>query len=758
MFDYSWLAEPETESELVKYDQRGDLISSDPGYVGSPIETLENFVLTRVESIRNYIGDESVVEGDDFSKLFFAMVAPSMTGKTQAAFTFRRIRCLYFLLSDLSEGMQKIYKNFEELSTTFRNLITDDFKKLKKLNALSREPGDIYNQISSSKLFQKHRETKFKTLGFIYSLIEDANANFNPAEQSWMSFFAKAPRSFIVRSKSLLDFESFNIGNYVLFFDEFESSDENAFVRNLFRTAFTPLFVANTNSDAANFVGSLSSGSREDDLNAWSLAAIKLNSINRNILTGMQPGLIKKINTIIRTARTDYERNLIELFLDNFFNEQLNHIRPGFADVIATTILNLPLANQVTLNSILEAVVGALCSKLIEKKPAIEMERVGILGSFALFLNNAYLKSNITSEEFAAKFSHMKSYLQHHFYYLINPVDVNKWCFLTYRPAGIRDRKNYLRLRDLTWKHGFKEWQVEYTYFMEEEIIPFFACQGITTPISIPYAFSEGLEFSDANPLTTGRATNTTQNVPLNGGELEVLSSTCIIDASQYCDGSSASTFTGQDGKTFLTNLIGNLIKDNGYRRSSKVELNCNVIQEAYLDRVVVPFMFPAGMKLPEFFKNNFYKPEGFVTRSVNFGEFERTENSTQIDQKFRYFLKNGPRTDPSIGICSVECKYWRVNLFAGDLVPILEKAKRNLANICLLFCNSLGNSTVGTLNSFTTFCNDKRILLFRIAKVQEQVVGKKKFELVPYCPGLTTTTTDVLMTCIIYELNVINS
>lgn len=450
------------------------IISSDPGFIGSPIEMLEKFVLDRVLYVRKYIGSDYIhLDEDTFAKLFFAIITPSMTGKTQSAFTFRSIRCLYFLLSD--KPSQLIYQNFEKLSKTFRGFVSSDYIKFKTTRGLSDESEELYYEMSSSMLTQNYSDTKFKTLGFIYALIEHANDKFDPNDGvSWMRFFASSKRSFTFEAKSLEEFKNIDIGNgnYVLFFDEFEATKENAFVRNLFRTAFTPVFAANTNSNAANLVGkNISIGSRLGDAYAWSLAAIMLNSINENILRQMYPRIYDRAAKIAENAANNRERELIRSFFHNFFNHQLKHLRPGCADIIAAKIDQIFTTNRVTLNELLETFVDALFSKMVENKPEIKREIEGILGSQALFMNNAFLAHKISHKNLLAKLSHMKSFVQYHYYYLINPVNVKKWCFLTYKPS-----KGERELRVLTKNGGFIKWDLEYTYFKAEEFFPFFAC------------------------------------------------------------------------------------------------------------------------------------------------------------------------------------------------------------------------------------------------------------------------------------------
>jgi hypothetical protein len=332
--------------------------------------------------------------------------------------TFKTVRCLYFLLcKDFTTNLQNIYKNFSYLSVKFQKFVADDFEKLKKLNVLKSDKNDLYEQISSFKLCTEHWNTKFKTLGFVYALIEHGNANFDPnGTQSWMHFYATSSKSVNIEPKSLDEFNRLDISGYALFFDEFEASDGNAFVRNLFRTAFTSVLVAKTNSNVANLAGKIvSAGSREEDSYGWSLAAVILNEVNQNIFRRIYPNLKGKVRVF-----------------NNFFAVQLKHLRPGFAHIIAAKILKISDLTGFTLDTLLQAIVSEMATKLIDKKNQMNVKLEGVLGYLALFMDNAYISSNTSNENLAAEISHMKSYLQYHYYYLINSVDANNWCFLTY--------------------------------------------------------------------------------------------------------------------------------------------------------------------------------------------------------------------------------------------------------------------------------------------------------------------------------------
>ena len=118
----------------------------------------------------------------------------------------------------------------------------------------------------------------------------------------------------------------------------------------------------------------------------------------------------------------------------------------------------------------------------------------------------------------------------------------------------------------------------------------------------------------------------------MNGNELEVLSSVCIIDSSHHCVGIITSTFCGQNGESFLTNLVDSLIEADGFRNENRLVVNFHARTFGLvLKRIHIPFLFPAGMILPAFFKENLSDANGFNERSVNFGEYERTINGDEI-------------------------------------------------------------------------------------------------------------------------------
>lgn len=803
---------------LTKYTERGNMIHDDSNYDNTPIGHLEIIILEHIESlkimkeglrndtqpsgdanrplpmnaIRGYLGSNSIRRDDDsLERIFYAIVAPSMEGKTQSAFAFRRIRPLYFLLFKQSlsatEKIQDIYRNFANLSDKFKQFAVLDFNMIMKKNADPFVSKSIYDQVSADVLIKNYGDVPFLLLGFLISLIEHAKTEFDPTQMNWMEFFVKTSRKFPVHAMSINQVRKLDIGNHALFFDEFEALKWTVFVRNLARAAWIPLLVANTNTNAANLVGKNQSAfSRIDRDFAWSLVSIRLNYLGKNSLKNMEEQIsVKTEQLVVQTEGS--EAKLITEFFEDFKNNQLKHLRPGFAQSIFSHIIAIPVGSSPgTLNDILRGIVKPFVSELIDKKILMNSNPLAILGTFALFMNNAYLSED-NSE--LTHICHRKTYLQDHFYYLVNPVDNTKWCFLTYPPLAKPQSSEVIAeqnpvsieledsliesvqkisladrpLRVVRNPNGSdstcSDWSIEYTYFKAEEIIPMFALLSVVNnEKSITTFFKEGMAKIKSNALGTGDTQNMSQNVPFNGNELEVLATVCLVESSHHNIGELYSTFSGQDGKSFLTNLVGNLVVDGGCRRTDKVVIDFHTRTiGTLLNHIHIPYLFPSGMHLPEFFKAKLSDPAGFNSRSVNFGRLRRTINGSQIDIIFDYFITKKTKRSPTVASCAVECKNWADNLPLSNLRSIIEKAVRNTANLSLVFCNSVAGAKDETFDTFKKECTKKRWNVLKLKKVDQKEIGKKIFKLDRYFP-LLSFRFDPALTCIVLELSIINS
>lgn len=277
----------------------------------------------------------------------------------------------------------------------------------------------------------------------------------------------------------------------------------------------------------------------------------------------------------------------------------------------------------------------------------------------------------------------------------------------------------------------------EYTYFKYEEIIPLLACQAVPIPGSIPALFKQGV--AKMNSISN------IEDLKLTIEEIEALATVCVIKASQHNVGNYKSTFSGQDGVSFLTNLIENLFDYDCdcCKYVARVSIECKILK-SLLDHIHVPYLFPSGMQLPKFFKDNLSDAAGFDNRSVHFGEFKREiPKYNEIDLNFNYFVKN--ETVVSDALCTVSFKHWMENLKIEELEPDLTKAASKSANLSLIFCNSIiGESS----SSFRELCIKNRWNILRLEKGNALEID---FTAVP------SDNYDYL-NCIIIESEVINS
>lgn len=293
---------------LTMYSERGVLIHSDPGYSTSPIGKLESHVLDHIESIK-ILKDQIRNGTEEESRLlnvfmFYALAAPSMEGKTQSAFAFKTILPLYFLLINMylsaaSVSMQEIYRNFAKLSDKFRKIAISDLKLFQSKISLN-----VNDFISPQELVKNHGDFKFLILGFLIALIEHANENFGSSGKCWMEFFTTSPRNFTISPMSINEVRRLDLGNYVLFFDEFEAADWSVFVRNLARAALIPVFVSNTNTKA---IKPVERDQRSESDFMWALVCTHLNAMNMRIYSGMNSQNLSKMDLIALAAGNEQE-------------------------------------------------------------------------------------------------------------------------------------------------------------------------------------------------------------------------------------------------------------------------------------------------------------------------------------------------------------------------------------------------------------------------------------------------------------------
>lgn len=285
-------------------------------------------------------------------------MAPSFSGKTQTAFAIQSKLPLYFVFGE----SQAIYQPFGQLSQYIFELANHDVENLKKYfvdmkqwpNPSKQSPQTHYS-ITLQDLNAPF--VKSKTLGLIRALFEEAEAfELDPTKNrdDWMYHFSRT-RNISYEPITIKDYIRETVSKnydkkYCVFLDEFRSSDELVFIRNLIRRLRTTCIVASTNSNVANLIGSSpTSSSRGEGPVAWSV-----------VFDSMGPFMPETLHTnevfkeakesLIRKAVNSSEKDGTKMKkFFNYLEDQCISSRPGFSQMIIESIDNL--ANETFKNS-----------------------------------------------------------------------------------------------------------------------------------------------------------------------------------------------------------------------------------------------------------------------------------------------------------------------------------------------------------------------------------------------------------------------
>ena len=482
---------------------------------------------------------------------FVALAAPSLDGKTQSAFVFEHVRPLYFALN-ASDGdsfivTQQVYQNFESLSSTIKRCARLDLDLINIESILLN--GSV--RISSNSLRTDFNSLHLSTLGFLVYLVNDAKLNYH-GDVPWMQFHAQRKEEEVTfLATRIIDLKLDFFKGYCLFIDEFVAKDWGIYLRNLARAVGLRCVVSNTNTRITNLTGKAHS-SRGEGINIWSIVFNRLNSASWNALNVVY-NLDNSINEILRIGVHD---PAIKEFLNNFKNVQFNNLRPGVAVLVAQAFKEFIDENAVRrfcLGDLLNFLFISISKKIQIRKLQLT-EFKGSLGNIGLMTPYPYSSKKILEEE---SIFHMQSFLENHFYYILNPSasKSNDCLFLTFAPREGCDNLQILKYESLT------DWNQEYTHFKSEELISILSC------LFVPFKKSTSATLNDALMKLKKKPEAVSDTINPNakkrpGNPLEVASVVSIIDASHFSRVCSSSpqvpSLYGQNGKDFLINLIAN--------------------------------------------------------------------------------------------------------------------------------------------------------------------------------------------------------
>ncbi len=750
------------EFALETYIKNGESIRRDGNFENSPMSALERVIIDPITTIRNVLSASSVpqvLSSDHLSKFFVALVAPSLSGKTQSAFVLNSVKPLYFSFdTPINDKVQNIYKNFSSLSKCLMNCAEKDMERLLRLSPLPdqssittmttttstdtvsgrnqptiqipeyRDSDLMFAHISASNLTSFYSRNKSFVLGFFMALIERSEREFEQSGQKWMKFHANQ-RDFHFSAKSMIEFKRF-VGegrDYCVFLDEFVGIPWAVLIRNLIRAAGMICIVANTNTNIANLVGvSQSVASRNEggtnDYIVWSLIFSLLN------YTSFQTTMCHSLQT------ASFDPLQIHHF-ERFFNYLMtSKIRPGILHYMINAIES---GNKKDLfSNFLDYIIRKIGSDLRSKKSQIAKSIEGTSANLALFLNYAY-----HFKELDQKNMNPKTYLKDHLYFLKNPTNGSEFMFMTYAPEP---KSRCLRI----WKSKnnntsqFYDWDKEHVYFDSEELITLLSCLCVKPATSVALTLNEAKRAAERVNFDVGNTDNP-NSLKLDGNRLEVLATVGLLESSHHDHGSKFITFSGQDGVSFTKNLIANLINKGDPSENISLTFDSgfdfDFDIEYALEKTKIPFLYPSNCPVPAILQ------QLTLAGSIKVGSFLRTRNSAQIDMSFDFELYSVPAK------AVAECKNWAKPVTFGEILKIIGKAMNdNHAMLSFIFCARISDTTQGTnLDPISTFSEINRINIFRIEKVDAH-----SFKMVPILDLVGNPN----LICIIFETHVIDN
>ena len=676
---------------------------------------LEDLIANHEKSdiVRSALNLYRECEIDD--QFFISLAAPSMTGKTQLAFSAESKLPLYFVF----DSSQNIYKNFHNLSDDFLYAAKQDYgdfeMKLVKLNWIEGE-----HEPFSLRLLQKVRDFKFRTLGILFQIMDGfddqiVSSKFNIS--SWMEYLSnkrinsKEP----INPISMVEFcqhsrAQFMLKNFYLFMDEFSATPELVVVRNLCRGIGLTCLLASTNAKVMNLIGkSRRSSSRTELPGVWSVVVPKLPPVPTKIIENF--GLEEKLEKIIKRTCSEDEERTIKLV--EYIKDQCFVSRPGVSKYILESIDHIvsvniePLTADVFFTTLLKRV-----TLQIRKRKANAFASAEGINSNVKLLNGDLFDSNYLDEFRAASSSKM---IDNHFFHLKNPNN--------------EDSKPFLLFRDLSNSKPLilRNWvpQDEYLfqcYFDLKEEILLLSCLMASIGSSTTKVF-----FASDEKESAGNGKNIT-SLSYSGNLLEVITLSAVIDSSHYSNDEIDGSFTGVPLGNFFGNFIRNLDwKCEKFRsKSDIIDLKCGKELEDVMKSFKVPFLFPANNKWPKHYEELFPP----TLSSFRLGTYYRTSNQDQIDAHFDLLGRNDEKLQSV-----VECKNRKKSLYINDHLSILKKAQKFFEKekifLHLTICRSCADFDDARKSGVITFMDYTESELINVYRLKA-TRKRNEFKLVP--------------------------
>ena len=730
---------------LEEFISVAEKIRLDQSFEGSNLDELDKIFSDKQVRINQMFRDNIGQETLELSQSFFALAAPSLEGKTQSAFVFRRILPLYFPLSHHNQYYsitpQHIYQNFKNHADTLAKYAMDDLMILPSAN------------LNATTLRNLHKNKKLWVLGFLFQMVNETR--HRTEGENWMRFHSRRP-SFDFIKKNIQDIPPHFFDGYLLFLDEFIAKDWAVYVRNLARAAGLNCLVANTTTRVANIIGTdVAPGGAGHTV--WSIVISKLNPPSFELLNG-EYNLEESIS-VLRGSRP--VNDPVCLFLDNFISHQIVQLRPGIAVKVALAFRNYAATyrnSNFSLGHMMDYVVNILYNYLTIRKPNICGSNEAFLAKVGLLIPKCYEsvtanRGNTTETAVIDDFSldidnfvNKRAYLEYHLYYLANPQNPDSWIFLTFGPSNKGPSRVY-NDRILV------DWNLDYTFFYCREIFTILTC------LCIPFIKTVAQVLGNVQILSEGRPTGTHDTLNKlamkNSRDLfEVKAASIIVDASQHMHTRNILpsgvlelfkyTFRGQNGLEFVKNIIFNLITSESFVFNQNCTFQMPSAEifnlENFLNSCRIPFLYGINSSIPILDQLSSIASDFYIE------PFERTGNFSKIDARFN-FKENGMDR-----IACMECKNFRNNIGSSSILRdcLLKALNRNNARLSLIICTQFARYSPSR-SSFKSFCITEKINIYRVSKVRSG-----HFQIIPF-DSIFQIHSDPELICVLFESTYIN-
>lgn len=594
-------------------------------------------LLNEAKSIERYFEGEYNLT---LKESYIALAAPSLTGKTQTAFSIRSKIPFYFVF----DSQQTIYEPFAPLSLELENCAIKDIlvmQKFLKSKGIFVDPDMKYIDRSD---FLNLMNVKSEVIGLLIALMEDA-ATFVTAEkpEDWFIHFSRS-RNINFKPASIYEFMRHDLSEaflkkYFIFLDEFSGRPGLVFLRNLFRYLEISCIVASTNAKILNLLGvSYHTTSRILGPRAWCLVFPRLPSISEDAIykdtefVGSSNSAIQKA-TNISEVNGSKMKNLFE-----YLKAQCIVSRPGFATIIVNESIKSIENGNFIFEDMFEGLLNSIYTRLNEKKPqAFDQNYANLI----LMLNGGIPNENYS------EYLKLSDLIDNHFYYLRSPKNDNDAPFLLYRhiKPHIKDRK---LANTVGYGPEIERFIVD-SYFDVNEMLLMILClyKGLRSPVMQMFEAPVSSRLTDNyNKRSKKRLGDAQENLALLS----------------ICD-SSHKTFRGTEITEFLQGIIWNFNHEYPYFNIT-VEIPDSRILKS-LESFKVPFMLPENFKIPETFKSM------CENSKIHFGTYLMAKDLQQIDGIFDLVPVDGNFKKQK---CLVEAKNRNDKLPESELLEIIKK------------------------------------------------------------------------------------